>query len=110
MRMWMVNPKQMCSKHLLGEHVECHMFAKIILKGISLKGYQEKGLFQSDCLVSRHDELANEMIGRGMNHTSPLKLRRTKGIPKGIVDKKKSMLELQSRCKECKARMMENAL
>ena len=25
MRMWMVNPGFMCNKHLLGEHVECHM-------------------------------------------------------------------------------------
>ena len=25
MRMWMVNPKMMCNKHLLGEHVELHL-------------------------------------------------------------------------------------
>jgi hypothetical protein len=27
MRMWMVPPKVMCRKHLLGEHVEIHMLA-----------------------------------------------------------------------------------
>lgn len=42
MRMWKVNPKNMCRQHLLGEHVECHMFVGAILKGISLSGYIKK--------------------------------------------------------------------
>jgi len=25
MRMWMLNPKALCRKHLMGEHVEIHM-------------------------------------------------------------------------------------
>jgi hypothetical protein len=30
MRMWMVNPRIMCGNHLLGEHLETHMFYGII--------------------------------------------------------------------------------
>lgn len=30
MRMWMVDPKIMCRKHLLGEHLELHMLAGCI--------------------------------------------------------------------------------
>ena len=36
MRMWNVDPKLMCNKHLLGEHVEMHMFFGTIQKGISM--------------------------------------------------------------------------
>jgi hypothetical protein len=30
--MWMVDPRLVCSKHLLGEHVELHMFVGCLLK------------------------------------------------------------------------------
>ena len=73
MRMWMIEPKRLCNKHLLGEHGELHKFIPSFTKKhridnrvspvvqIELTSYQ-----------SRHDELANEMIDRGMNHKSPL--------------------------------------
>ena len=32
MRMWGVDPKQMCRQHLLGEHVELHMQAGAVLE------------------------------------------------------------------------------
>ena len=35
MRMWNVDVTKMCNKHLLGEHVEMHMFVGIIIKGTS---------------------------------------------------------------------------
>ena len=39
MRMWMVDPKKMCRKHLLGEHVEIHMMVGTLLKGRSIDGF-----------------------------------------------------------------------
>ena len=36
MRMWLVNPALLCRQHLLGEHVEMHMFAGHILEGYVL--------------------------------------------------------------------------
>ena len=47
MRMWNVNPKTLCRKHLLGEHLEIHMFVGSINKKISMKGYLEKGFLES---------------------------------------------------------------
>lgn len=44
MRMWMVPPELMCRQHLLGEHVELHMFVGAINKGtsvVTLPGYCE---------------------------------------------------------------------
>ena len=46
MRMWMVDPRIMCRQHLLGEHVEIHMFVGAISRGKSVKGYLEKGLLE----------------------------------------------------------------
>ena len=72
MRMWNLNPKQMCDKHLLGEHLEMHMFVGAIKKGKSIKGFITTGLVRVYEIQNRHDQLANEMIGRGMNHKAPL--------------------------------------
>ena len=43
MRIWKINPKLMCRKHLLGEHVESHMFVGSINKRRSIQGHIEKG-------------------------------------------------------------------
>ena len=74
MRMWMVDPKKMCRKHLLGEHVEIHMMAGTLLKGRSIDGFLERGLLEPQSARKRHDALAAEMQARGYNHASPLPL------------------------------------
>lgn len=38
MRMWGVDPKVLCTKHMIGEHAETHMFLGTIKKGTSIKG------------------------------------------------------------------------
>ena len=72
MRMWLVDTQRMCRQHLLGEHVEMHMFAGSIRAGISLRGYIERGLVIVHRLRERHDALAKEIRRRGWNHKSPL--------------------------------------
>lgn len=72
MRQWHVNPKQLCQKHLLGEHVEHHMFVGSLIKGIWLAKYVETKLLWPSTLIQRHDDLVQEMLSRGMNHKSPL--------------------------------------
>ena len=103
MRMWLIEPYLLCNKHLLGEHVEMHMFAGSIRKRISLSGYIEKGLVDLRVINSRHDALAAEMVKRGMSHNSPL--AEVPIIPLGTVDKNKSFDELCSRCTECRMRI-----
>jgi len=103
MRMWKVPPRFLCNRHLLGEHVEMHMFAGSIRKGISLGGYVAKGLVETGRLRRRHGELAREMRRRGMWHASPLPPARTHRV--GRVDAKANLRELSRRCPECRRRI-----
>lgn len=103
MRMWNVDPRKMCRNHLLGEHLEMHMFAGSIRKGVSIKGYVEKGLVDVNHIKDRHDELADEMGRRGYCHKSPLKsdfLAKHKG-ERGKVDKIRNIYDLKKRCRKC---------
>lgn len=104
MRMWGVNPKMLCSRHLLGEHVEMHMFAGCIRKGISLEGYYKNNLLCVNLLKKRHDELADEMLSRGMNHNSPMPEIDLSGLRAGKIDIDANTSELITRCFECKKR------
>jgi hypothetical protein len=100
MRMWNVNPKVMCDQHLLGEHLEMHMFVGTIRNGVSLDGYIERGLLETHNIGARHLELAQEMSKRGMNHLSPLTLPTTQE-ERGSVDVEANLLELARRCQRC---------
>lgn len=66
----MINPKTMCRKHRLGEHVECHMFVGTIRRGRNVRGYLQKGLLEIHNIQKRHDELAEEM--QSLNSTAVL--------------------------------------
>ena len=98
MRMWMIDPRKMCRKHLLGEHVECHMFLGTIRKGTSIKGYLEKGLLETHNLKKRHDDLAEEMTRRGYNHKTLLECY----LPEsGFINVEHNEKDLKSRCSDC---------
>lgn len=101
MRMWMVDPKIMCRQHLLGEHLECHMFRGAIEKGINLQGYLDKGLLEIHNLIERHDELVREMKRRNYNHKSPIRYLLC-SEEKGKIDLNLNLIELAKRCKKCK--------
>lgn len=102
MRMWNVNPKILCTKHLLGEHVEMHMFSGCINKGISLKGYINKNLVEIHNIKSRHDELVQEMLERKMRHNSPLP--NFKIWVEGKILYKDNLTDLLNRCERCRER------
>ena len=102
MRMWGIDPKKLCRKHLLGEHVEMHMFAGTIKKGISITGYLENGLVDPSTILARHEVLAKEMVERGYNHNSPLDFPLT--LESAVVDVKANRDDLRKRCPECKKR------
>ena len=104
MRQWLVDPKLLCRKHLLGEHVECHMFLGTIKKGISVDGYVSTGLFDPSKLYSRHAELVAEMERRGYGHYSDLeKIDVSKCTTlTSFTDVLANTLDLITRCSECK--------
>jgi len=106
MRMWLVDPKTMCRKHLLGEHLELHMLAGCLNKGKNINGYIEKCFADPTLLRHRHGELVKEMKRRGYNHCSPVgKLPQT--LRKGHFDTEANKFELCRRCAECRERMLE---
>jgi len=105
----MVDPRGMCDRHLLGEHVEIHMLVGCLRKRKNIRGYIEKGLVEVRSIRPRHDALVREMRRRHMNHASPLPRRMPfaeKGGPFGRVDREASLTELRRRCRRC--RQMQN--
>ena len=98
--MWGVEPSALCRQHLLGEHVEMHMFVGHIRLGRSLGRYVGDGLVDTRRIKARHDALAAEMRRRGYNHASPLDY--IDGLRQGHVDVAASVAELRRRCPLCK--------
>jgi hypothetical protein len=106
MRQWLVNPKMLCDKHLLGEHVEAHMFIGALIKKRSIAGFISKGLYDSSKVYSRHDELVIEMTNRGINHKSPL-LSIEIPVVESKVNIENNIQDLKNRCVECRKRIQE---
>lgn len=110
MRMWMIDPKLLCNKHLLGEHGEIHKHRHNFVKQHNIKGR----LFpivqiEPISMKIRHDELAQEMIHRGMNHRSPYELPDLSYLPEEFLNRKInlniSITDLISRCEHCKKKI-----
>ena len=99
----MVDPVCMCRQHLLGEHLECHMFLGAMERGKSLRGYVGNGLFDVRVLQGRHDALAAEMVNRGYVHRSPLVVDSTLLRPEwfGDINGMFSLSDLANRCSYC---------
>jgi len=105
MRMWMVPPSIMCSKHLLGEHVELHMLVGAINKNKSLKGFIENGLIEIHNIEARHEKLVEEMTNRGFKHKSVLPKFTITQL--GYVDVEENKKELAKRCEKCKDKQLK---
>lgn len=109
MRMWMINPKLMCRKHLLGEHVELHMFEGHLRMGRKIAGYIESNCVEVRAINKRHNELVKEMRRRKYRHNSPLdKISRVHTIHlsrehiNARVNVSQAQKDLFSRCPDCK--------
>jgi len=105
MRMWMVEPRLMCRKHLLGEHVELHMLVGSLQRGKSIAGFLSRGLLEPQHIRERHAILVAEMERRGYSHNSALAEYETDIT--GKVDRQKSLQDLSGRCIECAERIKE---
>ena len=75
MRIWDLEPKILCQKHLLGEHRELHAIWSVLTN--NKKGYSRhpetlrwKG--KLNALFCRHQGLVKEMEKRSYHHQSPL--------------------------------------
>jgi hypothetical protein len=110
MRMWMVDPKTMCRKHLLGEHVEIHMIVGHMKRKKSIRGFVKNNCIEPSKLLERHQELVEEMIYRGYKHKSSLEVEETlldyltSGDREVKVDVGASLEDILARCAECRSR------
>lgn len=102
MRMWMVDPKILCRKHLLGEHGEIHNHRHNFVKQHKMDG--RMGQIEPEAMERRHDELAGEMLLRGYKHQSPFKQLDVSYLPEMKVDIKEALKDLLNRCEDCRQR------
>lgn len=75
MRIWDIDPAQLCRSHLLGEHRELHGLWNILT--LDLQGYRshpETRRWEGKlaALFRRHESLVAEMTRRGYSHHSEL--------------------------------------
>ncbi|MBU1445709.1 pyrimidine dimer DNA glycosylase/endonuclease V [Patescibacteria group bacterium] len=77
MRIWDINPKYLCRKHLLAEHRELHGLWNILTKHGGIGGYSKhpetkRWIGKLKSLYNRHESLLIEFSKRGYQHKSPL--------------------------------------
>ena len=104
MRMWMIDPEKICSKHLLGEHVEIHMLVGSIIKRKNIEGFLKKALVFPSQIKNRHDKIVIEMKKRGFNHRSkiPQYTLIEEYMRETPVDLEFNIKDLSGRCKACR--------
>lgn len=112
MRMWMIDPRFLCRKHLLGCHLEHHMFLGAMKKGKTLKGFFINNCFEPKSLKNSHDLIALEMQHRMYNHKTPMPQEELDEALKKLTDEERewcidrdaSLKNLLMRCVECGSR------
>ena len=109
MRIWDIPVKQLCRRHLLGEHRELHAVWSIISQ--NKQGYSNhpetrrwKGKLAA--LYQRHEEQVREMSRRGYRHQSPLDITLATGetLQQEFVDSRKQQC-LILKAKNCGCRV-----
>jgi hypothetical protein len=105
MRMWMINPKFLCRKHLLGEHGELHKHKWTFEKRHKKDNYIKNNCIEPKSMKKRHDELAKEIVNRSYKHNSPFTSPDISYLPIEHQEYKINLLnsiqDLHSRCSEC---------
>lgn len=82
MRIWDIDPAELCVQHLLGEHRELHGLWNILTQ--DRRGYRQhpetkRWEGKLAALFARHEALVAEMARRGYDHRSPLEARLATG-------------------------------
>jgi len=85
MRIWDINPKYLCRKHLLAEHRELHGLWNILTKHKGKGGYSRhpetlRWVGKQKALYLRHEALVKEFSHRGYKHHTLLDKRQAIGL------------------------------
>lgn len=104
-RIWDVDPRRLCRRHLLGEHRELHGLWNILTlgkEGYSRHPETKRWVGRLAALHARHEALVAEMLRRGYRHASPLDAALATGV--AVQTEYVDALERQEqmlRSKEC---------
>lgn len=103
MRIWDIEPKELCRVHLLGEHRELHALWTIISQ--NKKGYinhpeTKRWIGKLAALYKRHEAEVDEMLARGYSHKSDLDARFATGDKEqteflATIEEQKELLRLK---------------
>ena len=104
----------MCRQHLLGEHLEMHMFVDALKKRKKIDGFIFNNLFEPKSLYKRHEDLKNEMLKRRYNHKSEIDEKNcglifhlTEEQQNKKIDTHLALRTLLNRCPECRKRFKQ---
>jgi len=106
--MWIgINVEKICDQHLLGLHNDIHQEAGTIENHpygeAILDGHYRLAQVDTTELVSRHQEVVQEMEKRGMNHDSELDYKDEHGlIVSGFPIEEYNKITLSNRCGDCR--------
>lgn len=106
MRMWLIDPKLLCTRHELGCHFEIHKaVGNLRHSGKWTKSLTKKGFLEPQNFLKVHNEIVEDMLKRGFNHNSPLEIKGLE-LEQGKVSIEKSICDLMFRCINCRRRIL----
>lgn len=108
-RQWLTDPNMMCKQHLLGEHLEAHIFVSKMHKLNKLDGFRKGSMFfGAEYVQYRHDIIARYLSRfSGKEHKTPLHIGDLEIINYPLIkpaekDFAKSNDDLYGRCQRCR--------
>ena len=108
MRMWMVDPVRMCSKHLRGEYHELFAIVGTLRKKRKIDGYIRNNLVEPLALRSRYLLLKEEMLRRNFKPKAVFSFSEDllSYLPDSHrmfkIDRNESLRILLERCPDCR--------
>lgn len=103
MRMWLIPPRRMCTRHLETELADVRRLARRIACRKSLGPFLAKRWIEVHSANRRYDAIARELRRRGS--AIPLPELPPLNIEVGSVDKAQSLRDLTSKCDDCRHRL-----
>lgn len=113
MRMWMLNPRILCTKHLTIEHDDIHRLINLLITDSRIEDYDFIDNIQFKGVIKRHDAIVCELLRRNIFHTTPLEKNdiNIENIPDHmksyVVDSKLSLKDLLIECNRCKMNVIQ---
>lgn len=106
MRMWMVNPRIMCNKHLGGEYAEFYKHKWTFENKHKKDKYIENNCLEPRSMQKRHDELVEERLRRGLKAKGTFIAPDISYLPEHqqnhTIDVEMNLKLLIDKCPDCK--------